>query len=152
MNGAASEAFARRREYEPACSGVVLYRDNVVNGVNPHVRIVPYEERLTSENALEIFRDFDYPGLILSLLRPRKRSIENLIRRESPAHTAGNIEYVEARMRIGFQSMIGLDAVVARVPQDVVLGKTRLDKTKVLTGNAATKVGTGRLGPGMTMN
>ncbi len=27
--------------------------------VNPHVRIVPYEERLTSENALEIFRDFD---------------------------------------------------------------------------------------------
>src|SRR6266542_3969467 len=28
-------------------------------GVNPHVRIVPYEERLTSENALEIFRDFD---------------------------------------------------------------------------------------------
>jgi diapolycopene oxygenase len=25
MNGAASEAFARRREYEPACSGVVLY-------------------------------------------------------------------------------------------------------------------------------
>ena len=30
-----------------------------LNGVNPHVRIVPYEERLTSENALEIFRDFD---------------------------------------------------------------------------------------------
>ncbi len=28
-------------------------------GVNPHVRIVPFEERLTSENALEIFRDFD---------------------------------------------------------------------------------------------
>ncbi|HLN57770.1 MAG TPA: molybdopterin-synthase adenylyltransferase MoeB [Thermoanaerobaculia bacterium] len=28
-------------------------------GINPHVRIVPYEERLTSENALEIFRDFD---------------------------------------------------------------------------------------------
>ncbi len=28
-------------------------------GVNPHVRIVPYEERLTSENAFEIFRDFD---------------------------------------------------------------------------------------------
>ncbi len=27
--------------------------------VNPHVEIVPYEERLTSANALEIFRDFD---------------------------------------------------------------------------------------------
>ena len=27
--------------------------------INPHVRIVPFEERLTSENALEIVRDFD---------------------------------------------------------------------------------------------
>jgi molybdopterin/thiamine biosynthesis adenylyltransferase/rhodanese-related sulfurtransferase/molybdopterin converting factor small subunit len=30
-----------------------------LRGVNPHVSIVPYEERLTSENALDIFRDFD---------------------------------------------------------------------------------------------
>jgi adenylyltransferase/sulfurtransferase len=30
-----------------------------LRGVNPHVRIVPYEERLTSANALEIVRDFD---------------------------------------------------------------------------------------------
>jgi sulfur-carrier protein adenylyltransferase/sulfurtransferase len=30
-----------------------------LRGVNPHVRLVPYEERLTSENALRIFRDFD---------------------------------------------------------------------------------------------
>jgi sulfur-carrier protein adenylyltransferase/sulfurtransferase len=30
-----------------------------LSGINPHVRIVPFEERLTSANALEIFRDFD---------------------------------------------------------------------------------------------
>src|SRR5690348_1137276 len=30
-----------------------------LSGVNPHVSIVPYEEKLTSENALAIFRDFD---------------------------------------------------------------------------------------------
>ncbi|HKA38047.1 MAG TPA: molybdopterin-synthase adenylyltransferase MoeB, partial [Thermoanaerobaculia bacterium] len=30
-----------------------------LRGINPHVEIVPFEERLTSENALEIFRDFD---------------------------------------------------------------------------------------------
>ncbi len=30
-----------------------------LSGVNPHVEIVTYEERLTSDNALEIFRDFD---------------------------------------------------------------------------------------------
>ncbi len=27
--------------------------------INPHVRVVPYETRLSSENALEIFRDYD---------------------------------------------------------------------------------------------
>jgi molybdopterin/thiamine biosynthesis adenylyltransferase/rhodanese-related sulfurtransferase/molybdopterin converting factor small subunit len=30
-----------------------------LRGLNPHVRIVKYEERLTSENALAIIRDFD---------------------------------------------------------------------------------------------
>jgi len=30
-----------------------------LSDVNPHVEIVTYEERLTSDNALEIFRDFD---------------------------------------------------------------------------------------------
>ncbi|HKF41718.1 MAG TPA: molybdopterin-synthase adenylyltransferase MoeB [Thermoanaerobaculia bacterium] len=30
-----------------------------LRGINPHVEVVPFEERLTSENALEIFRDFD---------------------------------------------------------------------------------------------
>jgi adenylyltransferase/sulfurtransferase len=30
-----------------------------LRGLNPHVQVVPYEEKLTSENALEIFRDFD---------------------------------------------------------------------------------------------
>ena len=30
-----------------------------LRGINPHIEVVPFEERLTSENALEIFRDFD---------------------------------------------------------------------------------------------
>ena len=30
-----------------------------LRGINPHVEVVPFEERLTSENALEIFRGFD---------------------------------------------------------------------------------------------
>jgi phage tail-like protein len=76
----------------------------------------------------------------------KRRSLENLIKRESPAHTLGNIEFVEARMRIGFQSMIGLDAVVARVPQGVRLGETPIGPASVLTGDASTRVGTGKLG------
>jgi molybdopterin/thiamine biosynthesis adenylyltransferase/rhodanese-related sulfurtransferase/molybdopterin converting factor small subunit len=30
-----------------------------LSGLNPHIRIIRHEERLTSENALEIFRDYD---------------------------------------------------------------------------------------------
>lgn len=30
-----------------------------IRAINPHVRVIPFETRLTSENALEILRDFD---------------------------------------------------------------------------------------------
>ncbi|MFN7017719.1 MAG: molybdopterin-synthase adenylyltransferase MoeB [Fimbriimonadales bacterium] len=30
-----------------------------INAINPHVHVIPFETRLTSENALEIMRDFD---------------------------------------------------------------------------------------------
>src|SRR5690348_4939736 len=32
---------------------------DTISDINPHVEVVPYETRLTSENALDIFRDYD---------------------------------------------------------------------------------------------
>ena len=77
----------------------------------------------------------------------RRRALERVIAREQPAHTEANIEYVEARFRIGFQSMIGLDAVVARVPDDgVTLGETPLGPASVLSGTPNPMVDTTRVG------
>jgi phage tail-like protein len=77
----------------------------------------------------------------------RRRALERVIAREQPAHTEANIEYVAARFRIGFQSMIGLDAVVARVPDDgVTLGETPLGPASVLTGTPNPMVDTTRVG------
>ena len=65
----------------------------------------------------------------------RRRALERLIARERPAHTQGTIEYVEPRFRIGFQSMIGLDSVVACLPNTpVTLGETSLGSASPLAG------------------
>jgi phage tail-like protein len=63
----------------------------------------------------------------------KRRSLVNLLEAEKPAHTQYRIEYVAPRMRIGFQSMIGLDAVVGRYPSGFYLGN-RLGRDSVLSG------------------
>ncbi|MEP6817039.1 MAG: phage tail protein [Marmoricola sp.] len=65
----------------------------------------------------------------------RRRALEHLVGWASPAHTQGQVEYVAPRLRIGIQSTIGLDAVVARMPAGVTLGKTTLGPASVLDSN-----------------
>jgi hypothetical protein len=62
-----------------------------------------------------------------------RKSLENLIKMEAPANTRGYLHYVEPRFRIGIQSMLGFDAVVASLPQGVTLGATPLGSASVLT-------------------
>lgn len=64
----------------------------------------------------------------------QRRSIETLLKVESPAHTLHQVEYVEPRFRIGVQSMIGLDSVIGKPPQgEVRLGETTLGSGSRLT-------------------
>ena len=82
-----------------------------------------------------------------------RRSLENLLRSESAAYLAYDIEYVEPRMRIGVQSMIGFDSVIGRVPEGVVLGANALGRATVLTAAPGAEPGarlgrTSRLGSG----
>jgi phage tail-like protein len=62
----------------------------------------------------------------------RRRSLLNLLRSESPAHVQYQLELVEPRFRIGFQSSIGLDTVVGRYPASVELDSTVLCRGSVL--------------------
>jgi phage tail-like protein len=55
-----------------------------------------------------------------------RQSMNNLLRRESPAHTTWDIAYVEPRFRIGVQSMIGFDAVVGCLPAPARVGESPL--------------------------
>jgi phage tail-like protein len=65
-----------------------------------------------------------------------RKALETLIATESPAHTLGQVSYVEPRFRVGLQATIGLDAVIARVPEGVTLGQTALDGSRALTAPA----------------
>jgi hypothetical protein len=62
----------------------------------------------------------------------RRTAIERLITLGKPAHTAHQLELVEPRFRIGFQSSIGLDSVVGRYPQGFKLPRHRLGYSTVL--------------------
>ena len=64
---------------------------------------------------------------------PHRKALENLLRHARPASTQAHVEYVEPRFRIGFQSMIGFDSVVARYPAGVTLNETPLGRSSVLT-------------------
>ncbi|OBF33689.1 hypothetical protein A5724_19255 [Mycobacterium sp. ACS1612] len=65
----------------------------------------------------------------------RRRALERLVAWGSPAHTVGQVEYVDARFQIGVQSCIGLDTVIARMPAGVTLGQTTLGPASVLDGD-----------------
>lgn len=62
----------------------------------------------------------------------RRVAVERLIRLAKPAHTAHQLELVEPRFRIGFQSSIGLDSVVGCYPQGLKLDRHRLARDTVL--------------------
>ena len=62
-----------------------------------------------------------------------RKALDNLLKAESPAYTSYQLEYVEPRFRIGFQSMIGFDTVIGRLPQGVTLNETLLGPASVLS-------------------
>ena len=82
-----------------------------------------------------------------------RKSFATLLRNEAPAHTRYALHFVEPRFRIGVQSMLDFDSVIAALPQGFPLGLTPLGPASVLTspphlaGGPAIAVGKeGRLG------
>jgi hypothetical protein len=77
----------------------------------------------------------------------QRKVLAGLLAFGAPAHTAGSIEYVEPRFRIGVQSSLGLDSVVARVPNTgVVLDESLLGQGTVLSADPTDSGGPRRLG------
>jgi len=56
----------------------------------------------------------------------QQKALEQIILLNKPAHTVHQLEFVEPRFRIGFQSSIGLNSVVGRYPKGFTLDEHRL--------------------------
>src|SRR6266566_1525260 len=57
-----------------------------------------------------------------------RRRIQSIVEAERPAHAAYHLCFVEPRMRIGIQSMVGIDSIVAGTPAPAALDERfRLD-------------------------
>jgi phage tail-like protein len=86
-----------------------------------------------------------------------RRSLEQLLEREAPAHALWDVRYVEPRFRVGVQATLGLDSVVARTPRDVHLGAGVLGRGTVLSapparrGGPKLRVGEARVGSGTAL-
>ena len=78
-----------------------------------------------------------------------RAELREAIDAEKPAHTDYHLCFVEARMRVGFQARLGIDAIVANGPPPLRLDGTRLDHDSYLDDAApgGARVATrGRLG------
>lgn len=83
----------------------------------------------------------------LAATESHRRTVERLLQIEKPAHTEVCVAYVGPRMRIGIQSMIGLDAVIARVPSPVELdGAAALGRGSIVGGSTADRAGITEIG------
>ena len=83
----------------------------------------------------------------LAATESHRRTVERLLQIEKPAHTEVCVTYVQPRMRIGIQSMIGLDAVIARVPPPVELdGAAALGQGTIVGGSATDRAGIAEIG------
>ena len=98
----------------------------------------PYHDPLlVHANRISLF----VPACVKS--RPAdERALRQLLATEVPAHVAADIQFVEPRFRVGVQAMVGLDSVIARTPQGVVLDpaavrRNALGRDTVLTGRGA---------------
>jgi phage tail-like protein len=79
----------------------------------------------------------------------QRRALRSAIDAEKPAHTDYHLCFAEARMRVGYQARLGIDAIVAEGPLPMRLDGTTLGRDSYLAGEspALARVGaTARVG------
>lgn len=65
-----------------------------------------------------------------------RQTLERIVEMAKPAHTAGVLEMVGPRFRIGIQSFIGVDTIIGRYPDQVIEGRAKVGFDSVLGPSA----------------
>ncbi|MBN1439686.1 MAG: hypothetical protein JW929_09775 [Anaerolineales bacterium] len=61
-----------------------------------------------------------------------RKTLETLLKQNSPAHTKCSVNYVHPRFRVGIQATIGFDSAIARIEPGVTLAENALGKDAIL--------------------
>jgi phage tail-like protein len=146
------------------CSTV--FGDAVMNrlqvGVNSTIgsfQLIDY-----GDPSLDLFNEYAYQFLVIVPRWPGatasdEQMLQQIIDMAKPAHTIGQLQWAEPRMRIGLQAFIGVDTVIGKYPVGVIEGQGKLGYDTVLgspseaTERTPVCVGeTSRLGCGTRLN
>jgi phage tail-like protein len=65
-----------------------------------------------------------------------RRQLRRIVELAKPAHTEGEVELVEPRFRIGSQSLVGVNTMIAAYPEGVVTGVSELGRGTLLGPSA----------------
>lgn len=86
---------------------------------------------------LDLFNKYAYQFLVVVPRWPGasdadQQSLEQIIEMAKPAHTVGQFQWAEPRLRIGLQALIGVDTVIGKYPVGVIEGQGKLGYDTVL--------------------
>jgi phage tail-like protein len=93
--------------------------------------------------SLDLFNAYAYQFIVIVPRWPGatesdRLSLEQIIDMAKPAHTEAHLQWDEPRFRIGLQSFVGIDTVLAKYPVGVIEGQGKLGYDTVL-GSPAEK-------------
>jgi phage tail-like protein len=75
----------------------------------------------------------------------QRQALQEIIEAEKPAHTDYHLCFIEARMRVGFQARLGIDAIIAGPPKPLALDEAILGLDTTL-GEEPGETGFSRVG------
>ncbi len=109
--------------------------DRLQVGVNSNIgsfQLVDY-----GDPSLDLFNAYAYQFIVVVPRWPGateadQMTIEQIIDMAKPAHTQAQFRWAEPRMRIGIQSFVGVDTVLAKYPVGVIEGQGSLGYDTVL--------------------
>lgn len=76
----------------------------------------------------------------------QQQTLQRIIEMAKPAHTQGYLKVVQPRFRIGIESLIGIDTVLGRYPDQTITGESKLGYESVLGTSSNDKPPTMRIG------
>ena len=140
VGAADPEDHAGEAEVWSEPEGLVVGRA-VVGQAGP-LAAADYGEPLFSETA----HHFCVTVAVCAVQTPaQQQAVRDLIAREKPAHTGFHLCLVDARMRVGFQSRLGVDSIVAGSPEPMRFGESSLGVAMIL-GDPEGEASTSRVG------